>query len=130
MKFTNTQFGDLEYDDQYVVLFPQGLIGFEQYRKFIIIDDVDSEPFRWLVSLESADLSFPMLDPSLLVPDYRVGKAADAAPTVFVVATFGSRADKSSVNLRAPILFDNQKREGQQVILDDESLPFTFPRGA
>ena len=45
MKFTNRQFGELEFDDDHVVMFPGGLIGFERHRKFLIVDDVDSEPF-------------------------------------------------------------------------------------
>ena len=72
MKFTNRQFGELEFDDDHVVMFPGGLIGFERHRKFLIVDDVDSEPFRWLVSLEDGDLSFPLLDPGILLPGYGV----------------------------------------------------------
>ena len=59
MKWKNRQFGELEFDDEHVLTFPQGIIGFEDYRRFILINDEDSQPFRWLVSIEDEDLSFP-----------------------------------------------------------------------
>ena len=68
MKFTNRQFGELEFDDDHVVTFPVGLIGFERHRKFLIVDDVDSEPFRWLVSLEDGDRASPFSIPGCSFP--------------------------------------------------------------
>ena len=127
MKFTNRQFGELEFDDQLVVTFSNGLIGFEQHRRFLIVDDVDSEPFRWLVSIESADLSFPLLDPRLLLPEYLSRSGIGEGASVFVIAALSERLEHSSVNLRSPLVIENATRHGQQMILDDESLPFQFP---
>ncbi len=127
MKFTNRQFGDLEFDDQLVVTFPNGLIGFEQHHRFLIVDDVDSEPFRWLVSIESADISFPLLDPRLLLPEFLSMGGIGAESSVFVIAALSDRIEQSSVNLRSPLVIENATRQGQQIILEDESLPFQFP---
>jgi flagellar assembly factor FliW len=127
MKFTNRQFGELEYDDDHVVMFPGGLIGFEGNRKFLIVDDEDSEPFRWLVSLEDANLSFPMLDPALLLPGYAIDAATGGGKTVFVIASLRPGVDGSTVNLRSPLVIDNATRTARQMILDDEGLPLQFP---
>jgi flagellar assembly factor FliW len=127
MKFINRQFGELEFDEQYVVDFPKGIVGFEQHRKYVIIDDEDSEPFRWLVSIEDENLSFPLLDPSLVLPNYDRQFSLGEGKSVFVVASLNERVEKSSVNLRSPLIIDNATREGEQVILDDDSLPFQFP---
>jgi flagellar assembly factor FliW len=127
MKFANRQFGELEFDDNHVIEFPAGLIGFEQRRKFLIVDDVDTEPFRWLVSLEDAALSFPLLDPGLLLPGYAPGEATGGSRTVFVIATLRPAGETSSVNLRAPLVIDNATRSARQVVLDDEGLPLAFP---
>ena len=127
MKFTNRQFGELEFEDDHVVTFPAGLIGFEKHRKFLIVDDVDSEPFRWLVSLEDGDLSFPLLDPGILLPAYAVDAATGGGKTVFVVASLRPDVSGSTVNLRSPVVIDNATRTARQVILDDEGLPLQFP---
>ena len=127
MKFTNRQFGELEFDEDHVVMFQGGLIGFENHRKFLIVDDEGSEPFRWLVSLEDGNLSFPLLDPGLLLPGYAVDTATGGGKTVFVIASLRPGAASSTVNLRSPVVIDNATRSARQVVLDDEGLPLQFP---
>jgi flagellar assembly factor FliW len=127
MKTVSRQFGELEFDDQHVVEFREGIIGFEQYKKFIIVADEDSEPFRWLVSTESPDLSFPLLDPALLLPEYAAGRKVSPEREVWVVAALHSDVKKSSVNLRSPIVIDPKTRIAEQLILDDDMLPLQFP---
>ncbi|MBI3585717.1 MAG: flagellar assembly protein FliW [Ignavibacteriales bacterium] len=126
MKFTNWQFGELEVEEQYVLYFPEGIIGFGGSRKFLIVHDEDSEPFRWLVSLEDAELSFPLLDPALLIPDYGKKIAAKGESTIFVIATLNEKVEKSTLNLRSPILID-KTGTGRQVVLEDDSLQLQFP---
>jgi len=127
MKFTNWQFGELEFEEDHVLTFKEGLIGFERHHSFLIVDDVDTEPFRWLVSLEDTHLSFPLLDPGLLFPSYAVDAATGGGKTVFVIASLRPRVEGSTVNLRSPIVIDNATRTAVQVILDDEGLPLQFP---
>ncbi len=127
MKFTNRQFGELDFEEDHVVTFPGGLIGFEQYRTYLIVDDVDSEPFRWLVSLEDGNLSFPLLDPGLLLPGYAVDTVTGGGKTVFVIASLRPSVQSSTVNLRSPVVIDNATRTAKQVVLDDEGLPLQFP---
>jgi len=125
MKWVSRQFGDLDYEDNMVIYFTEGLFGFEQFKKFIIVHDVDSEPFRWLVSVENNDLSFPMLEPGLILPGYEGNGGSDRE--VWVIATLNKDVEKSSVNLRSPVVIDRKTYEAQQVILDDETLPFQYP---
>lgn len=120
MKRHNRQFGELEYEADHVYRFPEGVIGFEHLRDFLIIDDEDSQPFRWLVSLEDADLCFPLIHPSLVVGPYDVPVSYDA--TVFLVAILNEHPEQSTVNLRAPIVINTAERTGRQVILDNDTL--------
>jgi flagellar assembly factor FliW len=103
MKFFNRQFGDLEFTEEHVILFPDGLIGFEDNTKYLIINDDDSQPFRWLVSLENENLNFPLLDPALIVPDYPASINAAGDRAVFVVAALGDHIEKSSVIYAVPL---------------------------
>jgi flagellar assembly factor FliW len=127
MKFTNRQFGEMELEEKHIVDFPDGIIGFGEYRKFLIVDDVDSQPFRWLVSLEDEDLSFAMIDPALVVEDYqsRLFRGLDA--TIFILVAIKNPIEASTMNLRSPIVIDNGTRQGRQVILEDELLSIKHP---
>ena len=73
MRVRSNRLGLLEYAVEDILTFPHGMVGFPEYKQFILHEDADLEPFKWLVSLESADLSFFVVDPFLFFPDYEVG---------------------------------------------------------
>jgi flagellar assembly factor FliW len=125
MKFHSRQFGELQYDETHVFRFPEGIIGFEHLREFLVVDDEDAQPFRWLVSVEDSDLSFPLIHPSVVVPEYTISFSSDA--TIFVVALFAEHVEETTVNLRAPIVIDNKERLGRQVILENDAYALHHP---
>jgi flagellar assembly factor FliW len=126
MKWNNIQFGEFEYGEEQIITFPEGLIGFEQLKKFILILDEDSQPFRWLVSLEDSDISFPVIEPHALAPEYVVPNVEPTTHTVLVVVTLREPLEHSTMNLRSPLILENQSQHGRQVILDNDAYPFQF----
>jgi flagellar assembly factor FliW len=120
MKCFNRQIGEIDYLSDHVFTFAEGLIGFEGLRSFVVINDAEAEPFRWLVSIEDEDICFPLLDPKFVMPDYEAINKFSKKHTVAVVASLKELIEESTVNLRSPILFDAIRRTGQQVILPDE----------
>jgi flagellar assembly factor FliW len=127
MKFTNRQFGELEFEQKHVVEFPEGIPGFEEYRNYLIVDDEDSQPFRWLVSLEIPDLSFAMIDPAMIIDSYCSGMFNNPDVIVFLLVALKTPLKASTANLRSPIVIDNGTRTGRQMILEDESLTVQYP---
>jgi flagellar assembly factor FliW len=120
--------GEIEYASEHVFTFPEGLIGFEQLRSFVLINDVETEPFRWLVSIEDEDVCLPILDPRLVITNYESGNAFPEGATVGVIASLKDPVEDSTINLRSPILFDAATRTGRQIILPDErfAIQHTF----
>ena len=127
MKWTNIQFGEMEFEEKHILVFPDGLIGFEETKKYLIVNDESSEPFRWLVSLEESDLSFPLLDPLLVDENYASRYFLQENVTLFAVASIKHRIDDSTVNLKSPIVIDNVTRHAKQIILDDDGLNVHTP---
>ncbi len=127
MKLITRQFGELEFEEKHVILFPEGIIGFENYQKFLLIDDVDSEPFRWLLPVDNGEISFPLLDPFLLKPDYSLNLQNHEDWSIFVIASLAGRIEDSVINLRSPVIINNATRTGHQLILNDDSLPVRYP---
>jgi flagellar assembly factor FliW len=127
MKYQSRQFGELEVDERQRLFFPEGMIGFEQCRNYTLAYQEDTEPFRWLISLDDSDLCFPLLDPRLLEPGYGSRLPVDSAEVLYVVATLHTEIDKSTVNLRSPVVINPTTQTGRQIILEDESLPFQYP---
>ena len=122
MKCSSHQFGDIEYENEHVFVFADGLIGFEHLKRFLIINDADAEPFRWLVPIDDQDICLPILDPTFITGDYGTMEHFGEGATVAVVAALKEPVEDSTVNLRSPIVFDADKRTGKQIILGDERL--------
>jgi flagellar assembly factor FliW len=126
MKWSNVQFGEFEFDEHHVVQFQNGIIGFEEMKKFIIVDDEASEPFRWLVSLEEPELSFPLLE--LNQSDEILKKYfLQENVTLFAVASIKEDLGDSTVNLKSPIVIDHSQKNGRQILLDDDLLNVRTP---
>lgn len=126
MKCYNRQFGEIEYEKDHVYDFENGLIGFEHLKKFIVINDPSCEPFQWLVSVEDEDISFPILNPAVVMEDYRIVLPNDHSH-VAVIAALKDPVEQSTVNLRSPIVFDTVTRTAQQVVLDREVYAIHHP---
>lgn len=127
MKWKNIQFGEFEYEEKHVLRFPEGLFGFEDLHSFILINDENSDPIRWLVSLEDELVSFPVLEPYSLFPSYSVGEYDSEDVTVLVIVTLRSTIEESTVNLRSPIIIWNKTQEGKQIVLNNEGYQFEQP---
>ena len=127
MKWKNRQFGELDFDEDHILTFPAGLIGFEDCRRYILVNDEDSQPFRWLVSIEEEDLSLPLLDPLLVDPSYGAAQLQKTETTTLVVASIADDIERSTVNLRSPIVISNASRTGRQIILEEEAYPYHHP---
>lgn len=111
------------------ILFKEGIPGFEYLREFIILEDEEQE-FFCLQSVEEPMISFVIVDPFLLKPDYapevnksyfeKLGVKDSKLVTLFVIATIRENIEESTVNLQAPLMIHIEERTGVQAILDDK----------
>jgi flagellar assembly factor FliW len=123
--------------------FPAGVLGFPQAQRFRLEPfnpgDAGDSPFFVLSALDE-ELSFIVLDPTLLVADYEVAlsvelthlvaarSAADLLPLAIV--TVRDRLDDVTVNLQGPLVLNVASRLGAQAVLEKYPLrhPLVQPR--
>jgi flagellar assembly factor FliW len=72
MQIETLQFGTIEVDKRDIIEIPRGLLGFEGYHRYALVDKEDCQPFRWLQSVEVADLALVVVNPKAFFPNYRV----------------------------------------------------------
>lgn len=121
MKLVTRQFGELEFDENIIYHFPNGLPGFEEFHNFIIIDETDTEPLRWLLSVDDPNIGLPLLEASLIAPDiYRELPPEEQFTSAFVVVVLRRNPEPTTVNLKAPIVLDDAARTGRQVVLNSD----------
>ena len=72
MRIETTRFGPMEIDEQKIIHFPSGLLGFSETKDFIIFDHDQDVPFKWLQAICEPDLAFLIMEPFTVLPDYHV----------------------------------------------------------
>lgn len=123
MKLVTRQFGELEFDENIIYRFPNGLPGFEELHNFIIIDEKDTEPLRWLLSVDDPNIGLALLEASLIAPAvYRELPPEDRSSPVFVVVVLRREPEHTTVNLKAPIILNDAERTGKQVVLNSDKF--------
>lgn len=137
-KITTSRFGEIEIEEDKMLCFPEGLIGFPNQKEFIILDHKPGSPFHWLQSAEVPDLAFVMTNPFLVKQDYLHGLSPDEAcyirkegegeKIVFVLVTIPpGNLEAMTANLLGPLVIDAETRRGKQVILANSGYDIRFP---
>ena len=72
MEFVSKVHGKIQYDENKIITFNKGLPGFEDLRKFIIVDLDEYEPFKLLHSLESDEVAIVVTSPYEFYENYEI----------------------------------------------------------
>ncbi len=127
----STRFGTIEVDEEAVITFSQGLFGFENYRRFVVLCLDEKSPFRWLQSMEEPSLAFVVIEPRHFMPDYAptisdadaeaLGLDEETPYLIFVVVTIPpGKPEQMTANLMGPIIVNAATRMARQVIVEDD----------
>ena len=72
MVISTTRFGDVSVTEEDILTLDEGLLGFSELHKFVLLDDPGDEIFAWLQSCELADIAFPVLEPELFDQNFKL----------------------------------------------------------
>ncbi len=136
MELDTKRFGVIEVDDQAVITFTQPIIGFQEFRRYLLLDGPPESNVQWLQSIDSGDLAFILMDPRNVVPDYTIKLGAhelsEMAVTtveeldVYTLVVVPQDASKTRTNLKAPIVINPKQRLAKQTILDKSSYSVQY----
>jgi flagellar assembly factor FliW len=136
MEIKTKFFGTVDSDAKDIIDFPEGIPGFEQTRRFLWYQPENSV-FSCLQALNQTEVAFITISPFLTCADYafdleesivdqlELKKLEDALLLALVTIPKGN-LQKSTVNLKAPVIINAKTRRGCQVILNDE-YPLRVP---
>jgi len=144
MRIENTKLGDIEIDDARIVTLPEGILGFSNARRFIVLDIRKGSNLKWLLSVDRPELALVVTDPFAWFHDYRMPlsdsdavalafREADDLSVMAIVTVRGRRREDMTLNLRAPIAVNPRTLLGKQVVLSEDRwgiqvpLPVTTP---
>ncbi len=131
MKLITKNFGEIEIDEEKIIHFPEGILGFEEEKEFVVINDEDEEsPFGWLQAIENPELTFVIINPFFVYPNYDITIPETAQKKleiqdkkdliIYSIVVVPKDIEKMTANLIGPIIINTKKMIGKQVILDDD----------
>lgn len=129
MNLSTKRLGEIDLREQKLFRFPEGLLGFPQAQRFVVLNYADDSPFKWLQSVDDPHLAFIIIDPLLFRPDYHValtealrrelGVTESSDLVLAVVVTVREAPEDISANLQGPLLFNHRTLLGKQIVLGD-----------
>ncbi|MCY3007584.1 MAG: flagellar assembly protein FliW [Planctomycetota bacterium] len=131
MQIQSTRFGQLEISHSDLIFMPHGLIGFEEYRHWVLLSSKESEELAWFQSVALSHVALPMISPRRFVPNYRLQVQRrdldllqmHAKDQVYVLATLSKQGNHWTTNLKSPVILNSTRRLAVQVIvIDDQPL--------
>jgi len=124
------------------VRIPTGLLGFEAIKDYVLTMNPGEAPFAWLHVDDGSGLSFVVIDPFIVHPNYhpdipkmdvdflQLTEAKDAQLLSIVTINAGTTP---TINLKGPIVINRHTNIGKQVIIAnaaDYSLKHPLPVAA
>ncbi|MFT8348022.1 flagellar assembly protein FliW [Clostridium saccharoperbutylacetonicum] len=137
MKYMSKVHGEITYEDKDIITFKKGVLGFDQLRKFFLVDLKDTEPFKLLHSLEDEEVGFIVTSPYEFFDDYEINLNNEATTNlniqssrevmILTTITLNSEVKKITTNLQGPIIINISNNLGEQIIVDNSKYKVKEP---
>ena len=140
MKINTRIFGEIDIEEEKILTFEKGIIGFPDLKRFTLIFDEDqgaNAGIRYLQSMDEPAFAMPVMDPLIVKEDYDpevndellsgLGELNTGNILVLVTVSVPSDLTKMSVNLQGPIVINVDERKAAQIIVDSSEYPVRFP---
>lgn len=118
-------YGKIDVDERQRLYFPYGILGFEKLTDYVLLD-ARQQPFYWLQSLESQEIAFIMITPSVFRPDYTPDVSKEELAEIelennddmllFAIVTIPQKQSEMTANLQGPIMINKKTKTGRQSI--------------
>lgn len=124
-------FGEINVGENDIIKFQNGLPGFEEVIKYILIDnEEEGSPFKWLQGIDGSKPAFVIIDPFAVKKNYEVnlndevlkelGIKDAGEVAVYCIVVVPDDVNKMTMNLQAPLVINMAQKTGKQLILDTD----------
>jgi flagellar assembly factor FliW len=130
MNIKTSRFGELDVADEAVISMPDGMLGFSEIKRYVLIQHRDGSPFLWYQAVDEPNLAFVVVDAFTFFPDYEVVMSSEDVEVlkctkpgdlaVFLVVVIPDNPEDMTANLRGPLVVNVDNKVARQVVLTDE----------
>lgn len=127
MKISTSRFGTIDVSDEEIVRFEEGLLGFGDYHRYVILNASEkNSPFRWLQCLDDGNLAFVIIEPLNFMFEYDIevsdsdqefiGLTRGEDAILYAIVSIPANPQNMTANLQGPLLINVVNRKGRQII--------------
>ena len=133
-------FGEIEVDESRFINFEDGILGFPDLKRFMLIHDEESggaKLISWMQSIDEPGFAMPVIDPLRVCPEYNpevedellkpLGEIKGEEILVLTTVTVPSEIEKMTSNLKAPFIINTENLKACQIILEDDKYLIKYP---
>jgi len=138
VKIRTSRFGEIEISEERIFEFVLPIIGFNELKRFVILDLNQDSFFKWLQAVDDPELAFPIVSVFSMNVDYAIDLQDNVVETlkidnvenVLVMNIASIPQDNpqgATLNLLAPLIFNIGNQLAGQVILTGSGYDISFP---
>ena len=115
-------------ETEQVFTFPKGLLGFEEVKRYVLLQNKEEEPFLWLQMIDKPSLAFLVVPPHLAFADYNpdfdpagfrmLGIEREDQILLLSIVTLGGE-EGPTANLKGPLVINRDTRTGAQLVVQN-----------
>lgn len=133
-------FGEVTIDEDKIIHFTNGIIGFPELKDFTLIhneEEGEQAGIRWMQSIQEPAFAMPVIDPLSIIQEYDpevndelltpLGEIKPDEMLVLVTITVPSDIKEISVNLKAPIIINYVNKKACQIIAEGDKYAVKYP---
>lgn len=125
IRFETSRFGELEVSEDKIIFFPDGIPGFREIKRYILMDYKDT-PLRWLQAVDDPDVAFIVIQPEYIIPNYSIKIDRSVEDTLklknrndlAILLIIRVEDEKIIPNMNGPLLINADTKIGMQIVLD------------
>ncbi len=127
----------LNLQEEIIISFPAGLIGFAHLRYFRLFEPMESYPLKFLQAIDQPEISFTCIDVAAVKMDYECALNEEEAKVlaleqpedalVLALVVIPEDPRQMTANLAGPLVINTKTKVGRQVVLNTEIYPLKHP---
>jgi flagellar assembly factor FliW len=125
VSFQTSRFGSLQVENDKIIHFPNGLLGFPEVKRYVLMDYKDT-PLKWFQAVDEPDVAFIVAEPGIVLPGFNVELDAVTKQTLqlekdedlVVLVVLRVEDDRVIANLKGPLMINSKLMLGVQAVVN------------
>lgn len=130
MKIKTAYLGEVEIEPSQILQFEHGIPGFEGEKQFVLLPIENNDAFHVLQSIQTEHLAFIVTNPYDITTNYNFEIDEAIVDTLLIenpievavlsIVSLKDTIEQSTINLKAPIVWNTTNNKAKQVILNND----------